>query len=88
MIGRYFKKGRREEGFVLFSKLLKSGIRPNVFTFAGVLNACADHAAGELGKQVHAYMTRIGFDPHSFAASALVHMYSKCGNVENAKKGV
>ncbi|KAK0596358.1 hypothetical protein LWI29_014916 [Acer saccharum] len=40
----------------------------------------------ELGKQVHAYMTRIGFDPYSFAASALVHMYSKCGNVENAKR--
>ncbi|TXG59498.1 hypothetical protein EZV62_014071 [Acer yangbiense] len=86
MIGRYFEEGRREEGFVLFSKLLKSGIRPNEFTFAGVLNACADHAAEELGKQVQAYMTRIGFDPYSFAASALVHMYSKCGNVENAKR--
>ncbi|KAK2657398.1 hypothetical protein Ddye_010450 [Dipteronia dyeriana] len=86
MIGRYFEEGRREEGFVLFSKLLKSGIRPNEFTFAGVLNACADHAAEELGKQVHAYMTRIGFDPYSFAASALVHMYSKCGHVENAKR--
>ncbi|TXG71071.1 hypothetical protein EZV62_006006 [Acer yangbiense] len=86
MIGRYFEEGRREEGFVLFSKLMKSGIRPNEFTFAGVLNACVDHAAEELGKQVHAYMTRIGFDPYSFAASALVHMYSKCGNVENAKR--
>lgn len=31
-------------------------------------------------------MTRIGFDPISFAASALVHMYSKCGNIENAKR--
>ncbi|KAI9161903.1 hypothetical protein LWI28_021849 [Acer negundo] len=51
MIGRYFEEGRREEGFVLFSKLMKSGIRPNEFTFAGVLNACVDHAAEELGKQ-------------------------------------
>ncbi|KAL5821583.1 hypothetical protein ACOSQ3_023465 [Xanthoceras sorbifolium] len=85
MIGRYFEEGRREEGFALFSELMKSGIRPNDFTFAGVLNACADNAAEELGKQVHAHMTRIGFDPYSFAASALVHMYSKCGNVENAK---
>ncbi|KAK0596863.1 hypothetical protein LWI29_019723 [Acer saccharum] len=71
---------------MLFSKLMKSGIRPNEFTFAGVLNACVDHAADELGKRVHAYMTRIGFDPYNFAASALVHMYSKCGNVENAKR--
>lgn len=86
MIGRYFEDGRREEGFALFSKLMGSGVRPNEFTFAGVLNACADHAAEDLGKQVHGYMTRIGFDPASFAASALVHMYSKCGNIENAKK--
>ncbi|XP_015866676.3 pentatricopeptide repeat-containing protein At4g37170 [Ziziphus jujuba] len=86
MIGRYFEDGRREEGFTLFSKFMSSGVRPNEFTFAGVLNASADHAAEDLGKQVHGYMTRIGFDPASFAASALVHMYSKCGNIENAKK--
>ncbi|XP_044469352.1 pentatricopeptide repeat-containing protein At4g37170 [Mangifera indica] len=86
MIGRYFEEGRKEEGFALFSELTKSRSRPNEFTFAGVLNACAVHAAEELGKQVHGYMTRIGFDPYSFAASALVHMYSKCGNVENARR--
>ncbi|XP_068312758.1 pentatricopeptide repeat-containing protein At4g37170 [Pyrus communis] len=86
MIDRYFEDGKKEEGFSLFSELMKSGIRPNEFTFAGVLNACAQHAAENLGKQVHGYMTRIGFDPLSFAASALVHMYSKCGNIENANK--
>ncbi|KAJ4714949.1 Pentatricopeptide repeat-containing protein [Melia azedarach] len=86
MIGRYFEERKREEGFRLFSELMVSKIRPNEFTFAGVLNACADHTAEELGKQVHGYMTRVGFDPYSFAASALVHMYSKCGNVEVAKK--
>ncbi|KAF3438899.1 hypothetical protein FNV43_RR17174 [Rhamnella rubrinervis] len=86
MIGRYFEDGQREEGFALFSKFMSSGNRPNEFTFAGVLNACADHAAENLGKQVHGYMTRVGFDPVSFAASALVHMYSKCGNIENAKR--
>lgn len=86
MIDRYFEDGRKEEGFALFMKLMASGIRPNDFTFAGVLNACADHAAENLGKQVHGYMTRMGFDPFSFAASALVHMYSKCGNINNAKR--
>ncbi|KAL6312757.1 hypothetical protein AAG906_020501 [Vitis piasezkii] len=45
-----------------------------------------DHAAEELGKQVHGYMTRIGFDPSSFAASTLVHMYTKCGNIKNARR--
>ena len=31
-------------------------------------------------------MTWIGFDPLSFAASALVHMYSKCATIQNAKR--
>ncbi|KAK6933788.1 Pentatricopeptide repeat [Dillenia turbinata] len=86
MIDRYFEDGRKEEGLTLFSDLLRSGIRPNEFTFAGVLNTCADHAVENFGREVHAHMVRLGFDPVSFAASALVHMYSKCGNVECAKR--
>lgn len=86
IMGRYFEDGKIEDGFLLFSDLLKSGIRPNEFTFAGVLNACAHRSAENLGKQVHGYMMRIGFNPFSFAASALVHMYSKCGNIEIADR--
>lgn len=86
MIDRYFGEGRREEGFALFSELMRSKVRPNDFTFAGVLNGCADHAAEGLGRQVHGHMTRVGFDPCSFAPSALVHMYSKCGNMQSARR--
>ncbi|XP_016436361.2 pentatricopeptide repeat-containing protein At4g37170-like [Nicotiana tabacum] len=86
MIDRYFGDGRWEEGYLLFSHLMKSGIRPNDFTFAGVLNACANQTTEHLGKQVHGYMMRIGFDPCSFAASTLVHMYAKCGSVDSAYK--
>lgn len=86
MIDRYFRDGRWQEGFRLFSDLIRSGVRPNDFTFSGVLNACADRAAEQLGKQVHGYMIRTGFDPFSFASSTLVHMYSKCGNCESAKR--
>ena len=70
----------RKEGFALFLDLLKSGIWLNKFTFSRVPGACTDHAAEELGKQVHGYMTKIGFDPSSFAVSTLVHRCTKCGN--------
>lgn len=86
MIDRYFEDRKWEEGFALFSEFLKSGIRPNEFTFSSVLNACANQTKEDVGKQVHGYMTRVGYDPFSFAASGLVHMYSKCGNVEKAKR--
>ncbi|XP_042516274.1 pentatricopeptide repeat-containing protein At4g37170 [Macadamia integrifolia] len=84
MIGRCFESGRKKEGFELFSELLCSGVGPNEFTLSGILNACSDLASEDLGKQVHGYMTRIGIDPFPFAA--LVHMYSKCGNIESAKR--
>lgn len=86
MIDRYFGDGRWDEGLSLFSEFLRSGISPNDYTFAGVLNACAHQAAEELGRQVHGHMMRIGYDPCSFAASALVHMYTKCGCVKTADK--
>lgn len=86
MIDRYFGDGRWEEGFSLFSDLVNSEIRPNDYTFTGVLTACAHLTAQQLGQQVHGHMMRIGFNPHSFAASTLVHMYCKCGSVEIAHR--
>ncbi|KAL8546246.1 hypothetical protein ACS0TY_006097 [Phlomoides rotata] len=86
MIDRYFGDGRWEDGLSSFSDLLHSGIRPNDYTFAAVLNACAHQTAEELGRQVHGHMIRTGFDPYSFAASALVHLYTKCGSIERAYK--
>ncbi|THU64303.1 hypothetical protein C4D60_Mb01t25030 [Musa balbisiana] len=85
MIGRYFDGGRREEGFELFSDMLRAGVRPNEFTFAGVLDALSELAMEGPGRQVHGHMMRAGYDPHSFSASALVHMYSKCGNIDKAR---
>ncbi|MQL92875.1 hypothetical protein Taro_025510 [Colocasia esculenta] len=85
IIGRYFDAGRSEDGLGLFSKMLRSGVRPNEFTFAGVLNACSERTMEGVGKQVHGHMMRIGWDPFSFAAGALIDMYSKCGNIESAK---
>ncbi|CAH9068645.1 unnamed protein product [Cuscuta epithymum] len=84
MIDRYFKEGRWDEGFSLFSNLLGSGVRPNEFTFAGLLNACSCQTSEYMGKQIHGYMVRNGYDILAFATSALVHMYAKCGNVGSA----
>lgn len=87
MIDRYLKSRRWREGFALFSELVggSSCVRPNEYTFAGVLNACTDLTTEEVGKQVHGYMIRVGYDPYSFASSSLVDMYTKCGNMESAK---
>ena len=45
MIDRYIEHGIREDGFALFSALMRSGIGLYDFRFAGAINACADHVA-------------------------------------------
>lgn len=85
MIGRYFDAKRKREGLGLFGEMLRLGIRPNDFTFAGVLDACGELAAEGLGREIHGHMTRVGFSPMSFAAAAMVDMYAKCGNIDKAR---
>jgi pentatricopeptide repeat protein len=84
MVERYFDARRDGEGFRLFVRMLRSGIQPNEFTYAGVLRACAEFTSEKLGKQVHGRMTKSRAGDSCFAESALVHMYSKYGDMGTA----
>ncbi|ERM94696.1 hypothetical protein AMTRI_Chr03g49900 [Amborella trichopoda] len=86
MIGRYVQAGQASEALQLFYEMVKQGdSKPNEFTFVGVLSACAMKAAEKLGREVHGYMVRAGFDPSGSSVSALVDMYAKCGNIKSAE---
>ncbi|CAN6446680.1 unnamed protein product [Victoria cruziana] len=80
----YAKCGSIDEARYLFDRTSERDV-VSWTTMIGVLSACAGQATEELGRQVHGRMTRIGFDPCTFAASALVDMYAKCGNIERAR---
>ncbi|XP_051182263.1 pentatricopeptide repeat-containing protein At4g37170 [Lolium perenne] len=84
MVERYFDARRGGEGFRLFLDMLRTGgVRPNGFTYAGVLRACAELAVESLGRQVHGRMSKSSIGNSCFAESALLHMYSKCGDMES-----
>eukprot|EP01018_Ginkgo_biloba_P003143 Gb_41645 [translate_table: standard] len=82
MIAAYAKHGYDEEALTLFYQMQRSGIQPNQFTFASVLPACANLAALE---ELHEEIRRNGFQDDVFIGNALIDMYAKCGNVENAR---
>uniref|UniRef100_A0A0D9VRM3 Pentacotripeptide-repeat region of PRORP domain-containing protein n=1 Tax=Leersia perrieri TaxID=77586 RepID=A0A0D9VRM3_9ORYZ len=85
MVERYFDGGRGGEGFNLFLSMLRTeGVRPNEFTYAGVLRACAEFAVESFGRQVHGRMAKSGTGDSCFAETALVRMYSKCGDMGSA----
>ncbi|KAL9226526.1 hypothetical protein vseg_002330 [Gypsophila vaccaria] len=85
MIWCYSQRGFGVEAFVLFKRMLGSDIRPNCFTYVGVIAACTElkdlHVQGSL---VHAHAIKLGFVINGFVVSALVDCYSKYGRVDEA----
>eukprot|EP01018_Ginkgo_biloba_P024066 Gb_36172 [translate_table: standard] len=86
MIAAYISHEQDEEALTLYYQMERTGIKPNEFTFASVLPACANLTALEHGKTVHEKVIRSGFQSDMFVESALVDMYVKCGDIENARQ--
>eukprot|EP01018_Ginkgo_biloba_P009818 Gb_14459 [translate_table: standard] len=84
MIAAYARQGNGQEALTLFYEMQRSGNQPNQFTFASVLPACANQAALKAGKEVHASIIVSGFQSDIFVNNALVDMYAKCGQIQDA----
>ncbi|CAN0926571.1 Putative pentatricopeptide repeat-containing protein At3g23330 [Linum grandiflorum] len=79
------QNGLFDEGLVFFRQMLTDNIRPGSISFSSIMPACAHLTTLNLGKQLHGYIIRCGFDDNMFIASSLVDMYAKCGNIRIAK---
>ncbi|XP_057845674.1 pentatricopeptide repeat-containing protein At2g13600 [Cryptomeria japonica] len=84
MIVGYIQNGYCEEALKLFQKLLWTDVKPNRFTFASTLSACANLAMLELGKQLHAHIVGVGYESVLSVESSLISMYAKCGSIDDA----
>ncbi|KAK7341521.1 hypothetical protein VNO80_24453 [Phaseolus coccineus] len=83
----YVKSQQCEEVFKLFREFkTKEAVVPDTMIIINVLGACSIQAALSLGKEIHAYILRIRFHVDKKLLSALIDMYSKCGNVTYAEK--
>eukprot|EP01018_Ginkgo_biloba_P019499 Gb_13599 [translate_table: standard] len=85
LIAGHGHHGNSEETFNLFGRMQQAGMKPNEFTFAGVLRVCASEAALEQGKQIHVYVFKTGFESDVFVCSILLDMYAKCMSLEDAQ---
>ncbi|GAV76798.1 PPR domain-containing protein/PPR_1 domain-containing protein/PPR_2 domain-containing protein, partial [Cephalotus follicularis] len=87
MITGYVKGGQSEEALQIFRKMLAAdGMRPNVGTFVSALGACSDLAGLSEGQQVHQIISKTVYHDNAFVVSALINMYSKCGELGTARK--
>ncbi|KAF7153600.1 hypothetical protein RHSIM_Rhsim01G0122500 [Rhododendron simsii] len=59
--------------------------RPDLVTIVSVLPACADIGSLWIGKSIHGYVVKAGFESLVNVSTALVNVYSKCGCVGTAR---
>ncbi|KAG0503533.1 hypothetical protein HPP92_003605 [Vanilla planifolia] len=57
---------------------------PNPFTFASLLSSAAILGLMSKGQRLHSQLLKMGFETEICICNALVSMYSRCGNVEDA----
>ncbi|KAK4753689.1 hypothetical protein SAY87_001793 [Trapa incisa] len=86
LISGFVQSHKPAEALRLLGDMLASGVKPGHVTVTGLLPACGLTGAIHRGKEIHGLMYRLGLDWNVYVASALIDMYSKCGNVEYAKK--
>ncbi|XP_057980733.1 pentatricopeptide repeat-containing protein At5g16860-like [Malania oleifera] len=73
------------KGLRVFKEMIKEiSVRPDDFTFASALAACAGLASMRYGRQIHAHLIRTRLDEDVGVGNALVNMYAKCGCIGNA----
>ncbi|KAA8527699.1 hypothetical protein F0562_035432 [Nyssa sinensis] len=84
IITGYVQCGLLEEAIHLFHCMHEKLVKPDQITMVNVLSACAGLGSLELGREVHLYLGRNNLELNVILATALVDMYSKCGQIDDA----
>ncbi|XP_059624046.1 pentatricopeptide repeat-containing protein At3g49740 [Cornus florida] len=82
IISGFQLNGFPQQSLEQFSKLLESGLKPNVYTLTIVLSICASISTLRHGKQIHGYVIKFGFSPETSLGNALITLYAKCGDLD------
>ncbi|KAL6512390.1 hypothetical protein OROHE_020002 [Orobanche hederae] len=84
MMGGYVRRQMSKEAIGLFRNMHISGVRPDEITMVMVLSACADSGSLELGRWIESYIRKEKFEMRTELCNALIDMFAKCGDVDNA----
>ncbi|KAE8686618.1 Haloacid dehalogenase-like hydrolase superfamily protein isoform 1 [Hibiscus syriacus] len=75
-----------KEAFLLFKQILRGRILPTKFSYATGLSCCTKLSSLFQGRQIHSQVVKGGYDSDVFVGTALVDMYCKCGDIDEARK--
>lgn len=86
MVAGYAQNGQFHEGLFIFSEMRATLQKPDSITIVSLLQVCASIGALDQGKWIHNFVIRSYLRPCILVDTALVDMYSKCGDIQTAQK--
>ncbi|XP_050371486.1 pentatricopeptide repeat-containing protein At4g04370 [Argentina anserina] len=86
IVAGYAQNGHLCEALALFSEMRATLQKPDSLTVVSLLQACASNGALNQGKWIHSVTIRSWLRPCILVDTALVDMYSKCGDLDRAHK--
>ncbi|KAK6935172.1 E motif [Dillenia turbinata] len=85
IITGYVNQEQAGEALDFFIEMHKSGIQMDQYTFSSILSGIARLSALKWGELTHSCTIKCGLDAAIVIGSALIDMYSKCGQVIHAE---
>ncbi|WCJ24151.1 Pentatricopeptide repeat (PPR) superfamily protein [Euphorbia peplus] len=87
MINSYMQNADPEEAMALFREMqLKDRVEPNRVSIVSALPGCSSLASLTSGKQIHGYAIKKQLANDVSLCNALIDIYSKCGNLNYARR--
>ncbi|TYI94258.1 hypothetical protein E1A91_D02G190800v1 [Gossypium mustelinum] len=85
IISVYVENDLLYDAIELLSRMHFWDKKPSIRSFVGLLNLSSRREDILLGRQIHCFITKVGFDLGSVhIQSALIDMYGKCGEIESS----
>ncbi|OVA06991.1 Pentatricopeptide repeat [Macleaya cordata] len=85
LITGYTQSGDGKTALEFFHRMRKTYIEPNTITISGALAACALVEDLKLGKEIHCFVMSNQIELSTGVGSALISMYSGCGQLKLAQ---
>ncbi|XP_020581733.1 pentatricopeptide repeat-containing protein At4g35130, chloroplastic [Phalaenopsis equestris] len=88
MISAYAQNNRSLEALNLFLLLMleEPYLKPDAFTISSILPAYSELALLRLGKQIHSYVFKLGYESNTWIQNSIIFMYAKCGDLNESRK--
>ncbi|RDY11138.1 Pentatricopeptide repeat-containing protein, partial [Mucuna pruriens] len=86
IIGTYKQNGMESEALELCKEMLADGITFTRYSLPLCISACSQLSAIQVGKQLHVFSIKSGYNHDVYVGSSIIDMYAKCGTMEESEK--